>query len=398
MKFKVLSLLGVLAFSAGSVIQAQDYDDIYYDGSSNTKVATEKRTTRVSTTAMQVPARYKVTVQKNYQVDRDVDEYNRRGDYADEYADTLAHNPADADVFSNTERIERFYNPDIVVLSNDPELVELYFDSRPSINLVIGSNYGYVPRIGWGWGYGNYWYDPWYASLYDPWYSIYDPFYRPWGWYGWSRPYFCWGWSWGWHGSWYYAGWGWGWGRSWYAGRGWDHHGWNHHGWNGNGGRYHAGVGGRRPGDHRSMLDGSTNHRYTSRAGAGSSGVGRAGSVTNGRQRPSAYGSGYRSGATTNRQRPSSTMGNTDSYNRGSGWSGGSVRNRSTSSGYSSSPSRTRSTSGYSSGSSSRSYSSGSSSHSYSGGGYSGGSSRGGGGFSGGGGHSGGGGGGGHRR
>ena len=102
MKYKVLSMMGVLALSAGALVHAQDYDDIYYDGSSTTstvkedsKTAVVVRTPRRATTQLlpanaDVPARYKVSVEKNYKAERDVDEYKRRtGEYAyDPYADT----------------------------------------------------------------------------------------------------------------------------------------------------------------------------------------------------------------------------------------------------------------------------------------------------------------------
>ena len=62
MKYRVLTLLGVLALSAGVFIQAQDYDDIYYDASKtsgSTKAA--KVTTPAKTVAVygEVPERYK---------------------------------------------------------------------------------------------------------------------------------------------------------------------------------------------------------------------------------------------------------------------------------------------------------------------------------------------------
>lgn len=424
MKLRVLTLLGVLALGAGTVIHAQDYDDIYYDGSKQTtEVKRETKRVETQTTRTEVPTRYKVTVEKNYQTERDVDEYNRRGGiYAQPENDTLYLDAPDYEsqsTFGNTKRIERFYNPDIVVLSNDDELVELYYDTAPTINLVIGTNYGFSPRFGWGIGYSTYWYDPWYG--------LYDPFFDPWyysGWYGWHRPYYRWG-------GWYYAGWGWS--RPWHY-TGWYGYGWGHH-WgggywgggyySGNHGRWHGHSGDRLPGDHRSLLNGSSRRggglTTGSRAGvrtAGNSGRMGGGTITNGRTRPSTM-----SGVTTGRTRPSSQIGNIDRTTRGAatgGYSGGSVRNRGTaSSGYSGSttrsysPSSSSRSSGYSGsrsssygssrsssygGSRSGSYGSSRSSGGYSGGGFSGGG-RSSGGFGGGGSsRSGGGGGGGGRR
>lgn len=369
MKLRVLTLLGVLALGAGTVIQAQDYDDIYYDGGKNTtEVKKETKKVETTRTRTEVPTQYKVTVQKNYQTDRDVDEYNRRGGiYAQPENDTLYLDaPENEGTFGNTQRIERFYNPDIVVLSDDDELVELYYDNAPTVNLVIGSNYGYTPRFGWG--FGNYW--PYYA--YDP---FYDPFWDPWyysGWYGWHRPYYSW---YGWHSPWYYSSWSWGWGwhggwRGWYDpwARPWGHYGphmWSYGTIYHNTDRYwHRDN--RLPGDHRSLLSGSGSRRgggFTSngtRSGVRTAGNNphRGGTITTGRTRPSTM-----SGVNTGRTRPSSAVGNinhnTLGGGGGTGYSGGSVRNRGTSSSsYSGSSSSSRS---YSPSSTSRSSSYGTS-------------------------------------
>lgn len=439
MKLRVLTLLGVLALGAGTVIHAQDYDDIYYDGNKTaTEVKKETKRVETRTTRTEVPTRYKVTVEKNYQTDRDVDEYNRRGGiYAQPENDTLYLDAPDYEsqgTFGNTQRIERFYNPDIVVLSNDDELVELYYDNAPTVNLVIGSNYGFSPRFGWGFGYSSYWYDPWY--------SLYDPFWDPWyysGWYGWHRPYYSWG---GWYSPWHYSSWSWGWGwhggwHGWYDpwARPWGHHGphmWSYGNIYHNTGNRYWHRDNRLPGDHRSLLSGSSRRGSGFSSGGTRSGVRTAGNTTrtgsgtinNGRTRPSTM-----SGVTTGRTRPSSQVGNIGRGTNGSvgttsGYSGGSVRNRGTaSSGYSGSttriysPSTTRSSSysgssrsGSSYSGSSRSSSSYGSSHSssygssrssgssYSGSTRSSGSFGGGGGFGGGSSRSGGGGGGGGRR
>lgn len=232
MKYRVLSFLGLLALTAGSLTQAQDYDDIYYNASSpkTTESKTVKVTTPAKTVAVygNVPEKYKVAVQNNYRVERDEDEYNRRGNYELDYAvsldgDTLYADTIYDEAFANTRRIERFYNPDIVILSDDEDLVELYYDESPTINLIIGSDYSYAD-YGWSSFYypwsGRYWY--W--SFYDPWYS--------WGWhygfnsyYGWHRPYYF--------GHWYGPSlWGWNyWGP--HGGHYWGHVGWNNWTWNG---------------------------------------------------------------------------------------------------------------------------------------------------------------------
>ena len=88
MKYRILGLLGVMALTAGS-LQAQDYDDIYYDASkaqptTKTKVKVEKPAKTVAVYG-DVPERYKLVVKDNYREERDVDEYNRRGAYEPKY-------------------------------------------------------------------------------------------------------------------------------------------------------------------------------------------------------------------------------------------------------------------------------------------------------------------------
>ena len=82
MKYRVFALMGVLALSAGSM-WAQDYDDIYYDASKSVSGTTkETKVDKKSKTVVvygDVPDEYKVAAQSNYRVERDEDEYNRRG-------------------------------------------------------------------------------------------------------------------------------------------------------------------------------------------------------------------------------------------------------------------------------------------------------------------------------
>lgn len=342
MKIRFLSVLGVLAFTASTmVLQAQDYDDIYYDGSS--KVTTVKSEPKVSkksaTTEIYTSQRPTKIVVKgnNYQAERDVDEYNRRGISEYDPTDTLSYVDDDM-VFSKTQRIERFYNPDIVVASNDADLIELYYDDTPTVNLIIGSNWGYTPRVGWGIGYSNYWFGTWSDPFYDPFYDPYYPFYRPW-YYGWNpRFYYSWWPTYGWYSGWYdgiyrpyYYSWGWGhhhgWGHHYHA---WDRPG--HHRWDGGGRGYRPQP--RVAGDGRSLLNG---RRTTSSIGsrpsrAGISGINRtngatrSGSMTGGRTRPNTSGSSMGAGRT----RPSTpgNVGNRATTRQGTAALGsGSMRN-----------------------------------------------------------------------
>ena len=239
MKNYVLTLIGTLMLG-NSIAVAQDYDDVYYDtGSSKQK---SEKSVKVKTADTNVAGRNPYFTQKSRPtttpVDtaaqvingRDVDEYNRR--YADDaqqyYADEAAsYEVADSTSgsdFTYTDRIVKFHNADVVVRSNDPDLIELYYDNRPQVNIVVGTTLG-------GW-YG----DPFYWGVYDPWYSW--NWYRPYryGWYaGWYDPWYSWGWGWGihsaWHYGWYDPCWSWGWGHPHYA---WHGHGWGggwNHGW-----------------------------------------------------------------------------------------------------------------------------------------------------------------------
>ena len=404
MKYRILTLVGLLALSAGSFLQAQDYDDIYYDGSkSTTGTKKTKVETPVKTVAVygEVPDTYKVAAQSNYRVERDEDEYNRRGVYDPEYAldlngDTIYSDSIYEEAFANTHLIERFYNPDIVILSSDDELIELYYDESPTINLVVGSDWGYGSYYGWASSYY-----PWYTGWYDPWYTWYS--WRPWHspfYYSWYRPYGYWGWT---YSPWY-------WGHNhWYWGSGY-HHGWNDWAWHGNNSHtgharparpnydsnwisngHRTGLATNRNGRTRVDAMGSNRNGISARSTGGNrTGLGS----SNGR-------SGTRGGYATSRG--SGNMGSRSSSGvsprNSSGYSG----SRSSSSGRSGSYSSSgRSGSSYSGGRSSGSYSSGGSrsggSYGGSSGSYSSGSSGGGRSSGGGGGHGGSSGGGGHRR
>ena len=400
MKYRVLAMVGVLALSAGAILQAQDYDDIYYDASKSTTTAVKAKTSKSAKTVVvygDVPEKYTVAARENYRVERDVDEYNRRGNYGPDFevdinGDTIYY---EDEAFANTRRIERFYNPDVVILSDDDDLVELYYDESPSINLIVGSDYGYSS---YGWASSYY---PWYTGIYRPWsYSLwynpwyadwrmsrwYDPWYSPYYYYGWSSPYWHWGWS---YSPWYRTGWGWG-GYYGYYGHGWDN--WHH----GHGTHY----GYDRPGRHHSVGN-SSYHSQGGRVGLAknrngrprvdmnrpSSMPSRAGSHGNGVSTSGNRRGGYANNRGGNMGSRSSSVGVPSRSSSVGGRSSSSYGSRP------SAPSRSSSGGSYSSGSrsSSGSYSGGSRS---SGGSYSGGSR----GSSGGGSHSGGSSGGGGRR
>ncbi|MCM1021923.1 MAG: hypothetical protein NC343_06590 [Muribaculum sp.] len=152
---------------------------------------------------------------------RDVDEYNRRGTTPTvEKTDSIPLSAlTQPEEFAYTQRIEKYYNPDIIASTNDPDLVNYYYSSassQPDINI-------YVSSPGWG-GY----YSPWAWSYWDPYW--YGPSWGwNWGWgpswsmsWGWGGSSWSWGWNWNWNWSpaWAWGGPGWGW-----SGPGWSH-GW----------------------------------------------------------------------------------------------------------------------------------------------------------------------------
>ena len=383
MKYRIYAFVGLLAMSAGAILQAQDYDDIYYDASKSTTKTKTKVVQPTKTVAVygEVPERYKEAVQSNYSTDRDVDEYNRRGAYdpsnapafeVDINGDTIYfdNDTIYEEAFANTRRIERFYNPDIVILSDDDDLVELYYSESPTINLIVGSD----------WGYSSYY--PWYTGWYEPWYMDYG-WYSPWRWHSpWYYGYRHWGWTWG-YNPWYYGSWSWGWGHNYWA---WNHRpywGWSdwnyapsrphHNSYVDTGGRpgigSRAGLATNRNGRGRVDATGSNRNSIGARGAASSS---RGSSVGTGSRSRGGYASS-RGGGNMGSRNSSGVTSRSGGINR-SPSSSTSGRSYSGSSGSSS-----RSSSGsYSSGS----RSSGGSSGSYSGGGGSRGSSGGGGGGS----------------
>lgn len=369
MKYRIFALLGVLALGAGSLLQAQDYDDIYYDASKSTTTGTKAKNKSSKTAVIygEVPEQYKVAAQDNYRLERDVDEYNRRGAYAPGYeidinGDTIYEIDINGDTiyeeaFANTRLIERFYNPDVVILSDDEELVELYYDESPSVNLIIGSDWG--STYGWN-SYWDSWTAPWYSwnawSWYDPWYRPwYNPWYNPWR-YSYYGGFYSNYWHWGWHYTpWYRTGWGW---DPWYYGHHWyvpSNYGYRSRSGDMHFNNRHWGAGNSRAGL-------ATNRNGRTRVSAGASGNRNSVSST-GRSHSAGVGTaGSRPGYATSR-----------SGNMGSRSSSGVTTRRSGVSGSYSGGSRSSSSYGGSRSSSSGTYRSSSSSGSYSGGSYSGG-------------------------
>lgn len=204
-----IMLAAVLAGMMPLALMAQD-DDLYF---------TPKKKVAASTSA-----KSKVETDKPaYYVgsDRDVDEYNRRGQYWSHYQ-KIGTDEKGNDIIEFQKG--RGVYPDSTYI--DTTFVGRYYDT-----VVDEDDYTYCRRMsrwdGWydpwfysyRWGYGPYWraywYDPWYyGGWYDPWF---DPWYYG---YGWGWPYYggYWGCAWPYYGGyWCHAG-GWGWPSYWGGG------------------------------------------------------------------------------------------------------------------------------------------------------------------------------------
>ena len=184
---KKLLMLLVLASAMPLASMAQD-DDVYF-------------------TPSKAPKEVKKAEKPTYYSgsNRDVDEYNRRGQLNSWYqkigSDSLGNDIITFQggpgvypdsVYGDTAYVypgsARFSNDDDYTYTRRMSRWDGYYDPW------FYSNYYYGP-----WRYG--WYDPWY----DPWYYGYTGWYDPWyygygGWYGWGYPYYGW-YNWGWPGG-----------------------------------------------------------------------------------------------------------------------------------------------------------------------------------------------------
>lgn len=200
--------LAILTLGVISV-NAQEFDDIYYnpkkDNSSSVK---EKKKVKES----------------NYIQDFssiDVDEYNRRGQYYESPIDTIGARAETGEDFVYTQKIQKFYNPTIVV-DNMGVLDDVLVNSYGNIDIIFENGLPYFNSI-YGWpGYYNYysWMPSWRWGGIGSWY--YSPVWGYEWWPSWSLgPSWAWGptygWGWGYGPSWSWGpayGWGWGWGPS----------------------------------------------------------------------------------------------------------------------------------------------------------------------------------------
>lgn len=219
---RMLPALALMALPTLAIAQGYYDDDIYYNPSKETPkpVQTTKTNTK-ATTYYSDPLDYPAadTYIVNTGSTRDVDEYNRHGQFL--VPDSVkTETTTTTDTYANTRKIQRFHNEGIVDgMSNDdyatyvitnPAQLNIYVESPlyTSFYNPLYSPFGYYgyrsPYWSLSWGY----YDPWF---YDPWYG------PSWGF----------GPSWGWGPSWGFGpAWGPGWGPSWGFGPTWGP-GWN---------------------------------------------------------------------------------------------------------------------------------------------------------------------------
>ena len=212
----------LLAAGLACTVQAQDFDDIYYNPSTE-KAKQERRQQKAELKARQYhaaedsPYDYAPAGDFNYTsgagVPMSIDEYNRRGIFAAGDSTTAVAPDSATAAYTYTSRIKRFHNPDVVAF-NDP-IAEYLESPTANVNIIVNNP-----------GYYGYWGSPYWSSY------AYDPFWDPmWGWslawgpswsWGWGpawswRPSWSWGWGWGPSWSWGWGGWGpsWGWGGGW---------------------------------------------------------------------------------------------------------------------------------------------------------------------------------------
>lgn len=198
-------VLTVISATIALTSSAQSfYDDIYYNPDKDKKaekVDKNQQNRRSATTVNVYPAADTYIVTSGSST-RSIDDYNRRGFFAIDSTKAVADSVSMPD-FAYTRRVEAFHNPNIIVASDDADLVNMYYSDPVDVNIIINS-----PAY-------TGWYSPYYSSWWSPW-GWNNAYWGPswaWGWNtGWWGP--SWGWSWGWNTGWWGPSWGWdyGWG------------------------------------------------------------------------------------------------------------------------------------------------------------------------------------------
>ena len=187
-----------IMFAIAPIVIADNYydDDIYYDASKakNKQAKVEANSSKNQPTIIVTePGDYNIVY--NYSgSSRDVDEYNRQGAYSYNATDTLnGDSVLSMDGYTYTNRIERFYNPEIVSGSGNQELIDSYSANQPIVNIYIDDYWDPYPSWTWGYSYPGYsWRYPYYTWTYPYYTGVWNPY---WTNYGWYNPWYY-GWSW----------------------------------------------------------------------------------------------------------------------------------------------------------------------------------------------------------
>lgn len=285
MKMRYLFLILGLGLCTSAFAQSE-YDDIYYNPQKDSKSSNFKGVTHGNS---------------NYVEDMslvDVDAYNRRGEsYYLTPIDTIGTGVGNGEDFVYTQKIQKFYNPTIVV-NNADLLNDIINNSYGNVQIVYENNNPIIVS-----GFGGYY--PYYNNWWGPGWNI------SWNW-GWGP---SWSWSWGWGPSWswnypynpWYAGYwgpGWGWGPAWGWGRPRDPYYAQHH-WR----PYGNGSVGPRPGwSHNTRPGYNGSHRGSSTVRPGSNMSVASRPEINAGHRPGAGNTTIRPGGGNSYTRPGSAV------------------------------------------------------------------------------------------
>ena len=178
--YLIISVLMVLVAAPMSVADNYNNDDIYYtETKAKKKTKKEKAKKIVKDTPTEENYNYE-DYNSGYEL-RDVDEYNRRGayDYSYSYTDSLPYDSMRG--YTYTNRIERFYNPNVVDGSGNQELIDSYNENNSEINIYIDPSW-YPYRYNSRWGFSIGFTFPYYWDPYWDYYRWYNPWTWTWGW------------------------------------------------------------------------------------------------------------------------------------------------------------------------------------------------------------------------
>ena len=135
---KLVHAILLLGLGTG-VLHAQEFDDIYYNPKKDKTVDNS-----LYTKDKQKKSNYIADFQSI-----DVDEYNRRGQYYESPVDTIGQGVQNDEDFVYTQKIQKFYNPTIVV-DNADVLDDVLANSYGNVDIVFEGVIPYFSSI-YGW-------------------------------------------------------------------------------------------------------------------------------------------------------------------------------------------------------------------------------------------------------